>query len=504
MNSTLQEALEEYRYKELRSACVLNMTQIRESLSHNLATIQRHCVIGRLIALDETVLATESKAAKQLKLVAFLPDKPHPLGMLARGMYSKMLYSERVLFLYGTIKDSTNTGNAKKNGLTMVRTLEQTTGGSHVVLIDSNFPTASFLDHQHPGVTSTFVCSSTKSPVSGKYNRLSDLSQRFISSGDHVLLENTQSGVLASVHNSAGRAIVIVINSVKTQGMPPPKRSTDPLKNISFDLAVAIATLPVEDPDQFAHIFNRPLPTDPSVLSSTWQTILHYTGHNITEPLDGVGHVTEVTLNECSRPHLLLIAERFAIPSRITNKKDLVHRILAVHPKASEEHIEKIVPKALPSKKRKALPLPATRAELRNLKDEIKTLQQDLLETGPRPEFHRLYHSNYGLQDRFNATLYLCFRFQHASEPMQTLTWFIFIIFLINSHAIHSELKAEKEPQNVKIAHTALFCLAVVRDIVKTYMNRDVTVSSDVNLDEVELDTEEDVAQYCQRKGAPT
>jgi hypothetical protein len=87
---------------------------------------------------------------------------------------------------------------------------------------------------------------------------------------------------------------------------------------------------------------------------------------------------------------------------------------------------------------------------------------------------------------------------------MQILTWFILITFLINSHSIHSELKAEKEHQKVKNAHTALFCLAVVRDIVKIYLNEDVTVSSDVNLDEVELDTEEDVARYCQRKGAPT
>jgi hypothetical protein len=130
--------------------------------------------------------------------------------------------------------------------------------------------------------------------------------------------------------------------------------------------------------------------------------------------MDLDGHVTRDSLGACGLPHLMMIARSFGCQKKFKTRDPLITYILAHHPKAAEGRLEAKRVKAVSARKRKRENPFMTKYEVRQMKRQTKEIVADLFAHGEEPEFHALYRSSYGLQDRFNAIIYKCFKFQNA------------------------------------------------------------------------------------------
>ena len=83
-----------------------------------------------------------------------------------------------------------------------------------------------------------------------------------------------------------------------------------------------------------------------------------------------------------------------------------------------------------------------TKYEVRQMKRQTKEIVADLFAHGEEPEFHALYRSSYGLQDRFNAIIYKCFKFQNASNPFQMLAYQVLMTYTINARGLWAEFQS--------------------------------------------------------------
>jgi hypothetical protein len=428
-------------------------------------------------------------------MLIYIPGKPHPKGLLIRGICSKFEKSGCVFLIIGRHKHAGSTCPAGLTAVNLLNALEKRSPVNHVVLLDGAYPASMFLHPDGRPGSSRYICSVTKSAVSGIYNRLSEACASFIKVDQHCTLRNSDTGLLATLHNSAGKDIAIVTDATSLSS-PPPRLDAQPRdRKPSFNLAVQFALLPVKSPSEILPFIGRTDITDAAVLESMPSLTRHLFGVDVLSPTNLDGKVTQNELDPLSIPHLTMIAEHLGLHKRATRPK-LIKYILDNHPLAAEVRIEANRPSALAMRKRKAAPASMGRYDLQKLIEQNKALQNDLLSTGAEPEFHSIYRSNYGLHDRFNATLYTCFKFQRASGPFQMLAWLSIIIYTINARAMFAESISTNNQDTSPPCHTATFCLSIARQICNRY------IGTSIYGDEKFVITDENLLQVVSEQGA--
>lgn len=145
LHAAFKSEMKLYRYDAIKAAMTFDLPNITKVLQHNLDVLQKETIIGDVVAMDETILATVGTRAKDLGMLVYIPGKPHPAGILVRGICSRMTKRNCVLFLHGAPKQTNFTCSPMNGGIYLVSELEARTKRSHMVVIDGAFPCEQFM-----------------------------------------------------------------------------------------------------------------------------------------------------------------------------------------------------------------------------------------------------------------------------------------------------------------------------------------------------------------------
>lgn len=259
--------------------------------------------------------------------------------------------------------------------------------------------------------------------MSGVHTHLADACSLFVPPNRSVQLVNKKAKRLASLNLSEEMSIVIITNCPALLPLDDPVAPDEPLnflRSMPYMYAEHLFNLPNATTEQFlsACAFT-PHPTL-GAAADRRDLILFNTGHDMAAPVNSHGEMTNAVLRKLSKARLTMIAEVAHINPG-GKKADLLARILEEHQLASKEDHEAPITKAAGGRKRKAQPIEINRDELHNAQREVHKRSSDLMKLRDETSLRALYRENYGLEDRFNAMLYTCFRLQNASEPTQKL-----------------------------------------------------------------------------------
>lgn len=206
--------MKKYRFDALKASLQFDNSFFAKSMDHCLDIVTSKIDLGRVVALDETILATESKQAAHEKMVVYIPGKPHPKGLLIRGLCGKFERSNCVFFMYGQHMHKRSTCGVGNTSVSLLTKLQSHSTVEHIVLIDGAYPCRRILKPSSYESRSIHICSVTKAPISGTYNHLADACFKFIQPGQHATMVQQDTGLVATLHNSAGKEIVLVSDGV--------------------------------------------------------------------------------------------------------------------------------------------------------------------------------------------------------------------------------------------------------------------------------------------------
>lgn len=469
----LMSMMTEARYNKLSAAFHFSHAAFQEVMRHNMSAIISNINLGKILALDESIIATHAEKAITENMTIFIKDKPHPFGILLRGLCGKFERSKCVFFVYGRHKHTGDTCAASKTAVSIINYLEDESTADHIIILDGGYPVATFIPPRGLGTRTKYLCSATKSLVSSHFNRLSEACSSLVKVGKHCTLKDEKNGRLATLHNSAGKDIVIVTDAFTLKSPAVLHAQQIRSQKAPFEFALHLALAPVKSTSEFLRYYPTTSPV-PAAAKESMPTLIKYLFNvDVLSPMDLDGKVTREELKKLPVPHLITIANSLG---RCKSKKReaVTQFILDNHPKAGETQLSAIRAKAKSSRKRRTTPASMSKHELRELENDNRKMKKILLETGTEPKFHEIYRANYGLQDRFNATLYSCFKFQRASGPFQILGWMSIIIFAINARAMFAELKHQKGQDMSSPCHTATFCQEIVRQIANMYLDEPI------------------------------
>lgn len=495
VNVALNEAMSVRRFNGLRASFHFTHSDFTDAMDHCMQVITTTVRLGRILALDETIAATDGRVARREGMIAYIPHKPHPKGLLIRAICGKFEKSKCVFFVGGRHKHARAGCAPSRTADELVRKLETQSNTNHIILLDGAHSANWFVPPNGRNGKTKYIISVTKSGVSGIYNRLCEACSLFLKVSQHSNLVDPETGVLATLNNSAGRDMAIVTDATSLEVAPPPRPGQKRINQEDFELATAVALLPVRSPEKLVEKLHISLDLTDESKNSMSAFVNQLLGVDILSPVDLSGHVTEHELNQLSKPHLDLIADKYGLKGNTTKTK-AIKFILDHHPLAAETRLDQIRPKAKAGRVRKAPPASMSHYELNKKLEQMDVLQRDLLAPGDEPQFHTLYRANYGLHDRFNATLYTCFKFQSASGPFSMMAYLSLIIFAINARAMFAESRHSGEDDMSSPCHTATFCLEVARQIVKRYT--DVQIYGDEKF----VITDENLLAICSEEAA--
>jgi hypothetical protein len=263
---------------------------------------------------------------------------------------------------------------------------------------------------------------------------------------------------------------------------------------------VAVALLPFDSPSALWNAFPHPGPYPDDGPATIPALVKQWYGHDLLCPVDLDGNLTRPVLEACSIPHIKMIANSLGAPKRLTREK-MIKFILEHHETAAVGRVEAARTRPMAARKRKREDTPALSPhELRKLKRDTEDLVHDLFATGEEPEFHSLYRSSYGLQDRFNAAIYACFKFQNASGPFQMLAYLAIITYCIDARSMWAEFSHPNDDLISRPVHTSSFILALATQIVRSCLNIPLQGTEKIVIDDENLlaiQHEEDVVELA-------
>ena len=213
----LEREMKEYRYDALKSSLMFRHNFFASSMDHNLDVITKHVTLGRVVALDETILATESNEALDENMVVYIPGKPHPKGLLSRALCGKFKRSNCVFFMYGLHKYTGYTCDVVSCSVQLLSKLESVSNQIHITLIDGAYPCKALLRPTGYQGTSIHICSVTKAGLSSESNNLAHACKAFLPRNKHSTLIQQSTGLVASCHNSSGKEIVLVTDAFPSE-----------------------------------------------------------------------------------------------------------------------------------------------------------------------------------------------------------------------------------------------------------------------------------------------
>jgi hypothetical protein len=146
-------------------------------------------------------------------------------------------------------------------------------------------------------------------------------------------------GLVASLYNSAGKEIVLVSDGVSFKDPSAYPNVPKPHFTVSFEQAVALALLPFDSPSALWNAFPHPGPYPDDGPATIPALVKQWYGHDLLCPVDLDGNLTRPVLEACSIPHIKMIANSLGAPKRLTREK-MIKFILEHHETAAVGRVE--------------------------------------------------------------------------------------------------------------------------------------------------------------------
>jgi hypothetical protein len=421
------------RYQTMVAAFELSELEVGAAFLDHRQRLSNLIHTGSVLAIDETILASNSKEAKRCGMMRWLPGKPHPKGYFINMGVQKLRLSKLPLILDAECKFNFQSLSMEHALLAIVSRLEGQFGRSFLVLADSGFPASKLIGRPIKGLGSKFICSVSTSYLSGSLRYLSEAMTKCTPLHRKALLFNQERGLAAFGHHEKTYTQVLVTNACRVADVTPPVCYPYPM---SFDQAAALAVnFSVEE---MVRSLDFPAP-------SPWESVgyerypskylLKLTGQDICSPLNVDGFVSEESLRPLSLDAIRGIADYCKIKHLGRKRSDLIKDILQRHPKAKPPE----VPSGPEARKRHLQLNVATNKSAEHLEIDGNRITEQLFAETEEPDFVKIYRQNYGLEDRFNSKLYAYFDQSRCRNAHSKYTWLYFYICLWNSWALLKE-----------------------------------------------------------------
>lgn len=244
--------MKEYRYDALKSSLMFKHNFFASSMDHNLDVITKHVTLGRVVALDETILATESnEASMKIWWFTFLASLIPKVCI--RALCGKFKRSNCVFFMYGLHKYTGYTCDVVSCSVQLLSKLESVSNQIHITLIDGAYPCKAILRPTGYQGTSIHICSVTKAGLSSESNNLAHACKAFLPRNKHSTLMQQSTGLVASCHNSAGKEIVLVTDAFPSEYLRAHPTVPNPPYKVPYRIAVGFSLID-------AHVTDEVLP----------------------------------------------------------------------------------------------------------------------------------------------------------------------------------------------------------------------------------------------------
>lgn len=429
------------RYETLLAAFCLNESASGEAFLHQRRQLQNLVKPGTILVIDETILGSNSKAAKREGMIRYVPGKPHPKGYFINMGLQKLCHSSIPIVWDVECKWSYSSLSMKHALLAIVHRLEDQLASSFVVLADSGYPASSIIGHPRKDLKSKFICSLSTAKVSGSLRYIAEAATECLPLNRKSLIWNESEGLVAYCNAMSTYTQVLVTNACAVTEATPPADVPFPM---SFDQAQSLALqFSVEE---MVRLFQWPAPSPKETVGHDrypFQYLLKLTGQDICCPLDSDGFVSEDSLKFLSIDAIRGIAEYCKVKHTGVKKKDLIESILKRHPKAKHPR----VPTPAQCQTRDTQAHNANAKSSEHLERDSNIFIDQFMRPTTEPDFASVYRANYGLEDRFNTVLYANFAHHRCRNHLGKYTWFYFYVCLWNSYALWKEFR-EKTNQN--------------------------------------------------------
>ena len=393
---------------------------------------------GCIFAVDETILGSHSKKARDQGNLKFIQGKPHPKGYFFVGGLQCFAYSKLSYLIDCEWKWSFSSPDMGEALLLVVQRAEQTLQRPLVVLADPGYPSAKLLDGPHAQITSKFIASASISEVSGDLRSLPTIIGPHAKPDTPYVYTHKARQLIAYVEKKPKYTQCLVTNATEFFG-PPPEKPT-----FSFTQALTLASNFTTA--QLQSFTNWPPPSTPTVASNSWKYVSEVTGVSLSSPVDHTGHVTSGSLKKLGLPNLKSVAAQLNIPkSSSMQKAQLMKAILKIHPLAraeeSDEDEESGEDEEIDEDEATAIPAPTreSKAKKRPLSSTDKRAIAQFMPPAKKPSFVELYTDHYGLQDRMNSILYSTFHVASRAQPESKAFWAAICLSLYNTYTLWCE-----------------------------------------------------------------
>jgi hypothetical protein len=130
----------EDRQKTIVAASNLGDDELGAAFLHHRSRLSNLIMVGNLLVIDETILASNSRQAKRDGMLVFVPGKPHLKGFFVHMAVQKLLYSSLPLVLDVECKWSYESLNKNRALLAMTGRLEDQFKMPFIVWQTQDFP----------------------------------------------------------------------------------------------------------------------------------------------------------------------------------------------------------------------------------------------------------------------------------------------------------------------------------------------------------------------------
>lgn len=506
LSTALNSSLSISRHKYVAMRCAFKMTnaQIIHSMEHSTARVHELVEIHKLLVAGETVLETDGREALRIKKkIVSTSGKPQFKCLLIRGLTVKLEGSGLVVFVDGRYNYKKNKWSATRTALSLISSVEQRTNRQYLALLDGVYAVKEFIRLSARDIRSKCVISATTSNVvRGEYRNFAKMADAFVAEGTSSTIYSTTTKLCICLTKSNGKGFVLVSNATSPRDHHPPHPAPDLPEIVipcTWDVAMSLALLANDDNGV---IFNSRLirPDMPEYSSrSIHLAIKRLTSHDITSPLDDNGELDLDKVRSLPDPALGLICESLGteLPQSST-RSDKIDSILQNHPLADKYRLQKYLDAFAPrDKKRKPANPVLLQQEYRRYVNTSEELVSDLIVAEEEPNFRQLYMANYGLQDRFNALLYMAFKWSCARDPMAKISWFVLATMVLNARSIFCE--ANHTHSTAAPAHVLAFFVKLIEQILQ-YLDIPCETTDELRLQvtqsEAQIQTLQDLVKH--------
>ena len=461
------------RFEALRAAISMDESTFRGCVDDLRLVLHDMIVPGKILAIDETIISSESTSAGHHGFLKYIPGKPWPKGYFCHMGCVKLLLSQSVLVLDVEFKFGFNSLSMTGAAQELVHRLESTFGEGFIALCDSGYAAGTLLATPPPGSKTRYICSVSTAKVSGPFRVIAEKANALLPIGLRVVWYNTKLNLMAVIRRTKEYTFCLLTNCTR------PVNAGDPvpaLRALTWNQAFAlydVFTVP-----EMVRLLQFPEPNNASNIAESPHPVRYLkrvTGVDLASPLDGEGFVTKATLTPLSMDHVKVIAEENGI-NKQKGKAELINRILQVHPKAKHEPD----PEIQSEEDEDSEGVKALKAKVTALKRQLEALKERFCRRSEEPSYEKLYLGNYGLEDRWNSDMYATFTHSNSKSPEQKIAWLYFYICLANARSIRHELVLQKMAKSTGKTPTLAdqkrtrqtlgkFCLNVFDILLKSY-----------------------------------